>query len=296
MVVESGAVLSGSVPTDLAATDSVPTAGVDSVGGLSRSERLEQLRRQIAAVPARGEAVARPARPWGGAGQPGRAVSDARVVPDEGRGRPVLPVPPALAWLLPGGGLARGSVVSVSGAGSLLSGLLAAVTESGGHAAVIGLPRLGLLSAVEMGAELGRLAVIPDPGPDPVEVAAVLLDGMDLVVLGLGGLAVPPSRTRAIVARARSKGATLVVTDGHWGGAEVRLAAAVRGYQGLGELGRGRLHGLRLAVTAEGRAFQARTARLDLRPVRGRVEWVPEEVAVAARAGTGPRELGSGVA
>src|SRR5262249_52477307 len=31
---------------------------------------------------------------------------------------------------------------------------------------------------------LSRLAVIPDPGADPVEVAAVLMDGMDLVVLG----------------------------------------------------------------------------------------------------------------
>lgn len=44
------------------------------------------------------------------------------------------------------------------------------------------------------GADLSRLAVIPDPGTDPVEVAAVLVDGMDLVVLGLGGRRVPPTR------------------------------------------------------------------------------------------------------
>ncbi|MFE3290052.1 hypothetical protein [Rhodococcus sp. NPDC059234] len=244
------------------------------LAGLSRQERLDQLRRRMAAVPARGEAVAvRPVHePDGGA---------------PGDGRQVLPVPTALAALLPRGGLARGTVVSVSGAGSLLLGLLASVTESGGHAAVIGLPRLGLLSAAEMGAELGRLALIPDPGPDPVEVAAVLLDGMDMVVLGLGGLSVPPSRARAVVARARSKGSTLVVTDGRWGGAEVRLEAAVRDYDGLGrglESGRGRLRGLRLAVSAEGRAFQRRTARLDVRPVGGRVEWLPD---------TPARDLGS---
>ena len=84
--------------------------------------------------------------------------------------------------------------------------------------AVIGQPRLGLLAAYEMGAQLERLALIPAPGPDPVEIAAVLLDGMDLVILGLAGASVSPSRARAVVARARSKGSTLVVTEGHWDG------------------------------------------------------------------------------
>ncbi|MFF0815546.1 hypothetical protein ACFYVR_10395 [Rhodococcus sp. NPDC003318] len=241
------------------------------LAGMSRRERLEQLRRRMAAVPARGE-----------------SVSTRQVRMDGVAERPVLPVPTALAGLLPGGGLPRGSVVTVTGSGSLLVGLLAAVTGSGGHAAVIGHPRLGLLAAAEMGADLGRLAMIPNPGPDPVEVAAVLLDGLDLVVLGLGGLAVPPSRARAVVARARSKGATLVVTGGRWSGAEIRLDATVRGYDGLGDggvgdsaTGRGcaRLRGLRLAVGAEGRAFRRRTACVDLRPNRGRVEWVPESIA-----------------
>ena len=227
--------------------------------GLSRRERIELLRSRIAAVPARGESVA--TRP--------------DLAP--GAEREVLPVPEPLAALLPQGGLPRGSVIAVSGAASLLVGLIAAVTASGGHAAVVGHPRLGLLAASEMGAELGRLAVIPDPGPDPVEVAAVLLDGLDLVVLGLGALVVPPSRARAVVARARSKGATLLVTGGGWGGAEIRLDATVHEYDGLGR-GCGRLRGLRLSVGVEGRAFQRRTARVDLCPRRGRVEWFPESV------------------
>jgi len=254
------------------AMSEVADSGRSDLAGLSRQERLEQLRRRMAAVPARGESVA--ARP---VPQP----AEDQGLPQPAGSAGILPVPPALASLLPRGGLARGSVVSVLGAGSLLLGLLASVTEAGGHAAVIGLPRLGLLAATEMGAELGRLALIPDPGPDPVEVAAVLLDGLDLVVLGLGGLAVPPSRARAVVARARSKGSTLVVTDGHWDGAEVRLEARVCGYDGMGqgaELGRGRLRALRLAVSARGRAFQPRTTHLDLRPVRGRVEWTAETV------------------
>ncbi|HUO40126.1 MAG TPA: hypothetical protein VMU34_20795, partial [Mycobacterium sp.] len=70
-----------------------------------------------------------------------------------------------------------------------------------------------------------------DPGNDPVEVAAVLMDGMDVVVLGLAGHSVPMSRARAVTARARSKGCTLLVTDGDWHGAAMRLEARVSGYE-----------------------------------------------------------------
>ncbi|MFD4366175.1 hypothetical protein [Rhodococcus sp. NPDC058521] len=233
------------------AAEVIDGASSPDLSGLSRQERLEQLRRRIAAVPSRGESVA--------------PASEVSVVE-------VLPVPSALQGLLPGGGLARGSVVSCSGATSLLLGVIASVTASGGHVAVIGHPRLGLLAAVEMGARLERLALVPDPGSDPVEIAAVLLDGMDLVVLGLGGASVAPSRARAVVARARSKGATLMVTDGHWDGAEVRLEARVQDYDGLGE-GRGRLRSIGLDVRARGRSFQPRSTRVDVSAADGRVEW-----------------------
>ncbi|SDH84542.1 hypothetical protein SAMN05444695_103365 [Rhodococcus triatomae] len=170
--------------------------------------------------------------------------------------------------------------MALSGATSLLLGLVASVTAAGGHVAVIGHPRLGLAAAVEMGARLERLALIPDPGADPVEIAAVLLDGMDLVVLGLAGASVSPSRARAVVARARSKGATLLVTDGHWDGAEVRLDARVGGYRGVESVGAdrsiGRLCSFRLAVQARGRSFQPRSTQFDIRWVRDRVEWVPD--------------------
>ncbi|KOS54628.1 hypothetical protein [Rhodococcus rhodochrous] len=236
--------------------------------GPSRQERLEALRRQIAAIPARGESARpRPAEPT------------APPVPADR----LLPVPEPLARLLPDGGLARGSVVSFSGATSLLLGVLASATAAGGHAAVVGHRRLGLLAAAEMGAELSRIALIPDPGPEPVEVAAVLLDGMDLVVLGLGGAVVPPSRARAVVARARSKGAALVVTDGRWDGAHVRLEAAVHGYRGLSAPARGRLCGTRFSVRAQGRSFQPRSARMDLCAGRAGVEWRPG----------GPAQVGS---
>ncbi|MCJ0905135.1 hypothetical protein MTX36_17090 [Rhodococcus sp. ARC_M6] len=243
--------------------------------GLSRQDRLTHLRSRMASIPARG-------------GEPTLSPFPVEGAVDETRASVagILPVPAGIAQLLPQGGLVRGTVVSVEGAASLLVGLMASVTASGGHVAVIGQPRLGVLAAYEMGAKLERLAFIPAPGPDPVEVAAVLLDGMDLVILGLAGASVPPSRARAVVARARSKGSTLVVTDGHWDGAEIRLDARVDGYGGFGQgraLGRGRLESLSLAVRARGRSFQPRTTRLDICSAAGRVEWRPTREVSAAQ-------------
>ncbi|GJF08500.1 hypothetical protein NGTWS0302_30330 [Mycolicibacterium cyprinidarum] len=171
----------------------------------------------------------------------------------------LLTVPDSLAELLPGP-LPRGTVAVLSGSRSLELSIVAAVTARGGHVAIIGQPDIGLLAAVEMGADLSRVAVIPEAGADPVEVAAVLLDGMDLVVLGLGGRSVPATRARAVVARARQRGCTLLVTDGNWQGACARLDAHVSGYdvagagRGVPTPGCGRISRVRLAMPARGRS------------------------------------------
>ncbi|MVU78831.1 hypothetical protein GPX89_16455 [Nocardia sp. ET3-3] len=223
----------------------------------AKREQLAELRRRMAAVPARG------------------AEASAQVPVTGGPRREALPVPAALENLLPDGGLVKGSVVVYNGAGSLIAGLLAAVTSAGGHAAVVGLPRLGLLAAVEMGARLDRLAVVSDPGPDPLEVASVLLDGLDLVVLGLNGLSVPMSRTRVLAARARGKNSTLMVTNGSWSGSALHIDTRVAGYSGLGR-GCGRLRTVRLDVSVRGRSAQPRSGHLALSPTDGRVEWISD--------------------
>ncbi len=190
-----------------------------------RAEQLESLRRRMAELSGRG------------------APAD-DLLPDSESG---LALPRWLAEALPVP-LPRGTVAVLSGARSLVLSVVAAVTAAGGNVAIVGQPDIGLLAAVEMGADLSRLAVIPDAGTDPVEVAAVLVDGMDLVVLGLGGRQVPHTRARAVVARARNKGCTLLVTDGDWQGAPTRLEARVCGYEitangrpGFGRIGRVRL-------------------------------------------------------
>ncbi len=181
----------------------------------NRAEQLKQLRRQMAAVPGKI-----------GSGRRGATHSEDLLPDSETR----LPIPQLLADVLPDA-LPRGTVAVLSGARSLPLSMVAAVTAAGGNAAIVGQPDIGLLAAVEMGADLSRLAVIPDPGTDPVEVAAVLMDGMDLVVLALGGRSVPLTRARAVMARAHHKGCTLLVTDGDWQGASIRLEARVSGYE-----------------------------------------------------------------
>ena len=212
-----------------------------------REEQIAALRRRLAAVPGKGAGA--------------HAVEVARPVP-------VLPVPEVLAELLPQRGLTRGSVVSVAGASSLMVGLIASVTAEGGWAAVVGRPSFGMLAALEMGADLRRVVLVPEPGRDAVDVAAVLLDGMDLVVLDLSdtsGAAVTPSRARGVTARARHRGAVLVVTGGGWPGAELELHARIDGCTGLGR-GHGRLQSRELSVRVRGRgqATQPRGRRVQL--------------------------------
>jgi hypothetical protein len=208
---------------------------------LTRAEQVEHLRRKMAAVSSKV-----------GGGRRGAAPSTDQLPDSE----TLLPMPDSQAGLFPSP-LPRGTVAVVSGARSLPLSMVAAVTAEGGHAAIVGQPDVGLLAAVEMGADLSRIAVIPESGTDPVEVAAVLMDGMDLVVLGLGGRSVPAPRARAVVARARQKGCTLLVTGGDWQGASTRLEARVCGYEitGQGRPGFGRISRVRLAMRARGRSF-----------------------------------------
>jgi hypothetical protein len=215
---------------------------------LNRAEQVEHLRRKIAAVSGKV-----------GGGRRGAAPSTEQLPDSES----LLPMPESLGDVPPVR-LPRGTVAVLSGARSLPLSMVAAVTAEGGHAAIVGQPDVGLLAAVEMGADLSRIAVIPDPGSDPVEVAAVLMDGMDLVVLGLDGRSVPATRARAVVARARQKGCTLLVTNGDWQGASARLEAKVCGYEITGptdgsRLGFGRIGRVRLAFSVSGRAVSDRS-------------------------------------
>ncbi|GAB34498.1 hypothetical protein [Gordonia otitidis] len=230
--------------------------------GDDRADTLARLRKRMAVL----------------SGMPDRPSADRSAEVDDS-----LPLPDVLADLLPRGqsagrgGIARGSVVGCSGARSLVVAMIAAVSRGGGQVGIVGLPWLNLLSAAEMGADLARIATVPDPGVDPVEIASVLLDGMDLVVLGLRGVDVAPARCRVVSGRVRQHSSALMVVDGHWPGAQIRMEASVLTYRhvpgGVGadlaaaRRGHGRIGGLRLQVTATGRDRRSRSADVDLSAV-----------------------------
>lgn len=249
----------------------------------SKADTIEQLRRRMAEIPARSVGPSRPSLAALSHDQHTADPQQVSTAPAPASLR-TRAVPGPIAELLPHRGLARGSTVHVSGASALQAGLIASVTGSGGWAAIIGSPRLGLLAAAEMGADLRRCALVSEPGPDAVAVAAVLVDGIDLVLLSLGGADVPPSRARSVDARVRRNGAVLIVTDGRWPSVDVQLDARVAGYRGLG-VGRGRITGINLAVEARVRGQQPRRATIAVAGRSGEVEWVTSHAGpVALRA------------
>lgn len=172
-----------------------------------------------------------------------------------------LPVAPELAGLLPTG-LRRGSVLSVQGSAGLLLALLADASAGGAWCALVGLPAIGVLAAADLGVDLTRLALVPEPGPAWLSVTAALVDTFDLVVLAPPATAAP-SEVRRLAARVRERGAVLVV-DGSWPGAEVGLQVLQARWEGMGS-GHGRLTGYELEVQSQGRGAAHRPRRALLR-------------------------------
>jgi hypothetical protein len=208
-----------------------------------------------------------------------------------GRSR-VVPASPAIADLLPDGGLRRGSTVVVAGdAGSagtsLAAALVAGASAAGSWCAVVGLPELGIAAVAEMGADLSRIALVPTPGRALTSVLAALLDAVDLVLVAPRGQ-VRAGDARRVAARARERATVLVAFgDASWPApADLRLAPVRAEWQGLGD-GWGRLRSrlVELEVSGKGAAARARRGTIWLPSPDGTV--LP--TAGAAGAGTGAR-------
>jgi hypothetical protein len=177
----------------------------------------------------------------------------------------VLPVLPELRYLLPAGGLRRGSTVAVTpGHTSVLLALLVAASAAGSWCAVVGLPALGAMAAAELGIALDRLALVPYPGPEWPAVVGALLDGLDLVVAAPPG-PVAAGLTGRLAARARQRGSVLV-PYAQWAGADVVLDSPGGGWEGL-DRGHGRLRRRSVVVTARGRGAAARPREVTV--------WLP---------------------
>ncbi|MER5864930.1 hypothetical protein [Kitasatospora sp. NPDC002040] len=198
-------------------------------------------------------------------------IRPAALVPAGGE---VLPVLPALAGLLPGGGLRAGTVASVVGDAGLLVALAAGAAGGAGvWTAAVGLPDLGLAAAAGSGVELERLLLVDRPGVQWPEVVSALAGAVGLVLLGTDG-PVQPQLAARVAAVLRRSGCVLLVA-GPWPGAVARLRVAESRWFGVGD-GHGQLTGRQALVVAEGRGAggRARTAWLWLPDGNGEVRAV----------------------
>src|SRR5579859_2454961 len=177
-----------------------------------------------------------------------------------------LPVLPALRELLPRGGLARGTVVTVAEFGLLILALAAGASAAGAWCGIAGVPEAGVLAAAGLGLDAERTLLVPDPGETWPQVVASLLDGCELVVLRPPAQAPAQVRQRLEATLRRRRGVLLVTGD--WPGAQVRLRVITQGWTGLGD-GHGRLRACCAQVTADGRGEAAMT--------RTRWLWLPAE-------------------
>lgn len=239
-----------------------------------------------------------------------RALSAARAL-----GRPValagdrlLPVDPALAPLLVDGGLRRGSSLVVGGVAgtSLALALAAGASRTGSWVVVVGVSCLGARAAAQLGVDLGRLALVPDPGGQWPMVAAAVLEAADVVVVGLPDRGVRPADSRRLTARARERGAVVVVLDPPGAGVpgvgvgrswpeppDLRLEVGSVVWEGLGP-GHGYLRSRVVTVTATGRrgASRARKVTLLLPGPDGRVAAGDIPAAAVSEEGPGPGRAG----
>ncbi len=154
------------------------------------------------------------------------------------------------------------------GGTTLAFALLAAASTAGRGAGRWGRPIPGSWAWPRWGWTSGTWRSSPAPGPCGPEVAATLLDGLDVVLVRPPG-PVRPGAARRLAARARQRRAVLVVLAGPRGwpdGAGVRLAVDAGSWRGVGD-GHGHLQGRRAVVVATGRRSAARPVQIDL--------WLP---------------------
>ncbi len=232
------------------------------LAGLTRQQRLEYLRRRMAAVPARGKrrtvVRARAANGFSGSRAAGRA--------------------PAARWSharIGGRSLRRDlAVAGTAGLGDLGrwacgGDRLPAPGSARGRRDGCRVAPVGVRAEPRSGPGGGRGGAARRHGPGGARVGWCL--GAAVAGAGRGG----PGAQQAVHVDRDRRGVGW--GRGPVGGAGARVRRGrVRTRGGARQIAFGRL-----AVRAQGRSFQSRTACLDVRSTRGRVEWVPEAVAFA---------------
>jgi hypothetical protein len=161
--------------------------------------------------------------------------------------RLTVPVHPALEGLVQ---LRTGGSYAVDSA-SLALALAAGASRSGEWVGFAGWGDFGAEAASQLGIDLRRTVLVPEPGELWIEVVAALVDVLKVVVLKPSTL-VDAKSASVLDARLRARSSTLVVW-GEWPRVDARLSAERIVWEGVGH-GRGRLRRreLRVAVSRGG--------------------------------------------
>ena len=186
----------------------------------------------------------------------------------------LIPTHPAIAGLLPGGGLQQGAAYSVDSSAMLLMTLLAAPSAAGSWCAVVGVPEFGVEAAGHFGIDLDRLVLVPRPAEQWLAVTAAIADVMSVVVTRPPKRATDSSVAR-LAARLRQRGTTLLVL-GSWPQTEAMLSLSQSTWHGIGD-GHGHLSSREVTITV--------TDRMTGRPRSTRL-WLPDSGAVVRRSDT----------
>jgi hypothetical protein len=139
-----------------------------------------------------------------------------------------IPTLPGLADLV----LLRAGATYAVDSASLALALAAGASRAGEWVGFAGCTDFGAEAAAELGIELSRTVLVPDPGEHWLEVAAALVDVLRVVVLRPP--ASVPERTASILdSRLRTRSAVLVV-HGDWPKAEARMSVEQSDWTGPG--------------------------------------------------------------
>jgi hypothetical protein len=137
-----------------------------------------------------------------------------------------VPTLPGIADVLP---LQAGATYAVDSA-SLGLALAAGASRAGEWVGFAGCSDFGAEAAAELGVELSRTVLVPDPGEHWLEVTAALVDVLRVVVLR--SPASVDERTAGILdSRLRTRSAVLVV-HGHWPRVAARLSVEESAWSG----------------------------------------------------------------
>lgn len=177
-----------------------------------------------------------------------------------------IPVLGVFEDVLPERGLRPGSTVQITGTGATSLALaLVARPSVESWTACVGMSELGLRAGAELGVDLDRLVVVPDPRERWTDVLAALVDAFD-VVLAHRRVFRATRSSRQIAGRVRERDAVLVVVGEHKD-SDITIEGTSPVWHGIG-YGHGHLAARTIDVTVSGRRAAARPRRTTI--------WLPD--------------------